>query len=100
MDESKKFKKLKLFSIIICCLALLGLLILYFTGSYRYSPNSYIYKLGIFTIFFLWFIVLFGGIINSIYLMATQDEKITNKIFWVFISTSPIILVILYYLFF
>lgn len=89
----KKFNRFQYSALIICCLPIIASIVAHFTKDYRYSEYRYIYLTGVMAIYLLWGTSVMWGLVNSIFIWTSESMKFINKLFWIFVSLLPILII-------
>ena len=87
------FKRFKISALIICCLPLIGSLVAHFTKDYRYSEHRNVYLIGVILMYLFWGTSFMWGLVNSIFIWTSESMKFINKLFWIFVSLLPILII-------
>ena len=94
----KKFNRFQYSAFIICCLPIIGSTVAHFTKDFRYSEHRNIYLIGVILTYLFWGTSLMWGLVNSIFIWTLENQKILNKLFWIFISLLPILIFAIFFL--
>lgn len=89
----KKFDKFQYSALIICCLPIIGSIVAHFTKDYRYSSHRNIYLMGVILMYLFWGTSVMWGLVNSIFIWTNESMKFINKLFWIFLSLLPILII-------
>jgi polyferredoxin len=92
----KKFNRFQYSAFIICCLPFIASIVAYFTKDYRYTEHRNIYLIGITAVYLFWGTSLLWGLVNSIFIWTSESMKFINKIFWIFMSLLPILIIAIF----
>lgn len=87
-----KFKTYKKSAFVICVLPFFAWTVAYFTRNDRIPNSREIYLTGVVIVYLLWATALTWGIVNSILIFRTEDQKISNKLIWTTLSILPLLL--------
>lgn len=82
--------------LIIYLLGFFGLLIGNISERFRYSEFRYLYQYGKLISFILMLSCLLWSLINSIFILQESYSNLKRKVFWVFVSLAPIIILIIF----
>lgn len=88
-------EKYKLYSIIICILFIIGILIGRFSEIFRFNfDQHWIYEYGNYLSYLIIFGSVIWSIINALRILNRFRYRLKNKIIWILISLLPILYIL------
>ena len=89
-SQMSKLDKFQKSSIIICVLPIIGTAVAKSTEHFRVGEYRWIYLTGVVIVYLFWCISLLWGLINALFIIYNENQKIKSKILWCVISLIPI----------
>lgn len=86
-----RINKLQKSVFIICLLPFFGVMIAQLTKGFRYSDHRYLYLTGVLICYLSWLTAFLWGLVNSILIIKSENQKLYTKSVWTILSLLPII---------